>query len=162
MNNLYLVIIILFAYLIYRTLSLNKSELKSSYILPKESTINSTNIGFVKPEHRLLKIFNTISSSSKIKLNGSCYKYIYNKNTIDKSLNDKLISIMTNLINTISQISNNDYYIKNIENLYGLISCNKNQRYLIDFFIYDVKNFYTIRLITDIVIILQPTFYMTN
>ena len=31
---------------------------------------NSTNIGFVKPEHRLLKILNSVSSGSKIKLDG--------------------------------------------------------------------------------------------
>ena len=42
---------------------------------PTASTINNTNIGFVKPEHRLLKIFNTISSGSKIKLEGICTKY---------------------------------------------------------------------------------------
>ena len=49
--------------------------------------------------------------------------------------------------------SQNDYYIKQIENVYGLISRNGNQRYFIDFFIYDTKNFYTVRCISDIVIV---------
>jgi len=114
---------------------------------------NETNIGFVKPEHRLLKIFNSISSGSKIKLEGTCNKFIYNKNTIDKSVEERLTSVIKELINTINKISQNDYYIKQIENVYGLISCNGNQRYFIDFFIYDIKNYYTIRLISDIVII---------
>ena len=114
---------------------------------------NATNIGFVKPEHRLLKIFNSISSGSKIKLEGICQKYIYNKTTIDKSVEDRLTAIIKELVNTINQISQNDYYIKQIENVYGLVSCDGNQRYLIDFFVYDVKNYYTIRLISDIVII---------
>ena len=39
---------------------------------------NATNIGFVKPEHRLLKILNNISSGSKIKLDGKLHAYIYN------------------------------------------------------------------------------------
>jgi hypothetical protein len=119
--------------------------------LPNDN--NSTNIGFVKPEHRLLKILNSVSSGSKIKLDGKLSAYIYNKNTIDKSVEDRLSAIIKELINKINTISQNDYYIKQIENVYGLVSRNKNQRYFIDFFIYDVKNYYTIRLISDIVII---------
>ncbi len=114
---------------------------------------NSTNIGFVKPEHRLLKILNNVSSGAKIKLNGKLQAYIYNKNTIDKSVEDRLSSIIKKLIDSINLISNNNYFIKQIENVYGLVSCNGNQRYFIDFFIYDTKNFYTIRCISDIVII---------
>ena len=121
-------------------------------ILPNKIK-NATNLGFVKPEHRLLKIFSSVSSGSKIKLEGICQKYIYNKNTIDKSVEDRLTAIMKELINTINRIAQNDYYIKQIENVYGLISCDGNQRYFIDFFVYDVKNYYTIRLISDIVII---------
>mgnify|MGYP001174536151 FL=1 len=118
-----------------------------------EKVKNATNLGFVKPEHRLLKIFSSVSSGAKIKLEGICQKYIYNKNTIDKSVEDRLTAIMKELINTINKIAQNDYYIKQIENVYGLISCDGNQRYFIDFFVYDVKNYYTIRLISDIVII---------
>ena len=118
-----------------------------------EKVKNATNLGFVKPEHRLLKIFNSVSSGSKIKLEGVCQKYIYNKNTIDKSVEDRLSSIIKKLIDSINLISNNNYFIKQIENVYGLVSCNGNQRYFIDFFIYDTKNFYTIRCISDIVII---------
>lgn len=124
----------------------------------EEKMKNPTNLGFVKPEHRLLKIFNSVSSGSKIKLEGVCHKYIYNKNTIDKGVEDKLTAIMKELINTISKVAQNDYYIKQIENVYGLISCDGNQRYFIDFFVYDIKNYYTIRLISDIVIIDREIF----
>lgn len=124
----------------------------------EEKMKNPTNLGFVKPENRLLKIFNSVSSGSKIKLEGVCHKYIYNKNTIDKGVEDKLIAIMKELINTISKIAQNDYYIKQIENVYGLVSCDGNQRYFIDFFVYDIKNYYTIRLISDIVIIDREIF----
>jgi len=150
MDTKLLLIIILFVIVFY-VLQLDTDKLTSSY--NGSSPTNATNIGFVKPEHRLLKIFNSISSGSKIKLEGVCQKYIYNKNTIDKSIEDKLTAIMKDLINTINQISHNDYYIKQIENVYGLVSCDGNQRYFIDLFIYDVKNYYTIRLISDIVII---------
>ena len=128
-------------------------KMDTSYVPPDTAAINATNIGFVKPEHRLLKIFNTISGGSKIKLEGVSSRYIYNKNTIDRSVEERLTDIMKKLINTINHISQNDYYIKQIENVYAMISADKNQRYFIDFFVYDVRNYYTIRLIADIVII---------
>ena len=151
MNNTQLFFVLVFVVSIFYFSRMNRGIQTSEYI--EQKITNPTNIGFVKPEHRLLKIFNNISSGTKIKLEGICNRYIYNKNTIDTSVNDRLTAIMKELINTINTISQNDYYMKSIENVYGLISCNKNQRYFIDFFIYDVKNYYTIRLISDIVII---------
>ena len=64
---------------------------------------NPTNLGFVKPEHRLLKIFNSVLPF-KNKIRGCLSKYIYNKNTIDKGVEDKLTAIMKEFINTISKV----------------------------------------------------------
>jgi len=119
---------------------------------------NSTNIGFVKPENRLLKLLSNISSGKKIKLYGDCNKFVYNKNTIEKSVNDSLTDVLKKMINTLNKVNISDFFVKNIENVYGLIDCKGNQRYIIDFFIYDIKNFYTIRLVTDIVIIDGETY----
>ena len=151
MDHKLIIFILLIVGIFY--ISQTNNKLSSSYNGSLSTNTNSTNMGFVKPEHRLLKILNNVSSGSKIKLEGICSKYIYNKNTIDKSVEDRLTSIMKQLINTINQISKNDYYLKQIENVYGLISSKGDQRYFIDFFMYDVKNYYTIRLISDIVIL---------
>tara|TARA_Y100001958_G_C21200529_1_gene527256 strand:+ start:602 stop:1606 length:1005 start_codon:yes stop_codon:yes gene_type:complete len=133
------------------------------YLLKSNNTIypteiNNTELGFVKPEHKLLKILNSISSGSKVKLDGICNRYIYNKNTMQSDLKEKLSNKLKNIISDISSISSNEYYIKDIENVYSLISCNQNQRYFVDFFIYDLKNYYSIRLITDFVIIDNETY----
>ena len=128
-------------------------QMNQNIDLPYFNSKEDTTTGFVKPEHRLLKILNTISSGSKITLDGKLNSYIYNKNTIDRSVEDRLSAIIKELIGKINTISNNDYYIKQIENVYGLTNQNGNQRYFIDFFIYDVKNYYTIRCISDIVIV---------
>tara|TARA_B100000900_G_scaffold374829_1_gene356377 strand:- start:12934 stop:13950 length:1017 start_codon:yes stop_codon:yes gene_type:complete len=143
------ILLIVILIIIFYFLQLNKTN----HNLNLNENKNPTNIGFVKPEHRLLKILNNISSGSKIKLEGKLRAYIYNKNTIDKSVEDRLSSIIKKLIDSINSLSNNKYYIKQIENVYGLINKNGNQRYFIDFFIYDTENFYTIRCISDIVII---------
>jgi hypothetical protein len=147
-----LIVLVLGILLFFYLLQMNHTTLKG-YNLNLKTDINPTNIGFVKPEHRLLKVLNTISAGSKIRLDGKLQAYIYNKNTIDKSVEDRLSAIMKNLIGTINLLTENDYYIKQIENVYGLVSKNGNQRYFIDFFIYDIKNYYTVRCISDIVIV---------
>ena len=146
-----LISLILGLILIFYLLQMNHTTV-SEADLNINNNENPTNIGFVKPEHRLLKVLNTISGASKIRLGGLSTAYQYNKNTIDKSVEDRLSAILKNLIGSVNLLSDNDYYIKQIENVYGLIS-GKNQRYFIDFFIYDIKNYYTVRCITDIVII---------
>jgi len=147
-----LIVLVLGILLFFYLLQMNHTNIIGNNLNLK-TDINPTNIGFVKPEHRLLKVLNTVSAGTKIRLDGKLQAYIYNKNTIDKSVEDRLSAIMKNLISTINLLTENDYYIKQIENVYGLISRNGNQRYVIDFFIYDIKNFYTVRCISDIVIV---------
>lgn len=147
-----LIVLVLGLLLFFYLLQMNHTTF-TGYNLNLKKDTNPTNIGFVKPEHRLLKVLNTVSAGSKIRLDGKLQAYIYNKNTIDKSVEDRLSAIMKKLIGTINLLTQNDYYIKQIENVYGLISRNGNQRYFIDFFIYDTKNFYTVRCISDIVIV---------
>ena len=45
-----------------------------------------------------------------------------------KELNDKIISVITKIITSINQISKDDFYVKSVENVYGLIDAKKNQR----------------------------------
>ena len=86
MNYIILIIIIFIIFLIGN----NYINGDKKYMNQDISQLTDQNTGFVKPEHRLLKIFNNISTGSKIKLEGKCSQYIDNKNTITKDLNDKL------------------------------------------------------------------------
>ena len=155
MNYLYLLLAVVIIFFIMDKMNNSSNSISNGITsnLGEVKKKNATNIGFVKPEHRLLDIFNNISNGSKIRLSGKCSQFIYNKNTIDTGLNEKLTYLLKDIINSINQISQTDYYIKKIENVYWLIDRKKNQRYISDFFIYDTKNYYTIRLISDIVII---------
>lgn len=157
MNYLYLIVLIIVLYYIWDRY--DKSNLPlinygiQSHYNENNSEANSTNIGFVKPEHKLLKILNNISGANKVKLNGTCSKFIYNKNTISSELRDKLTYLIQDVIGSLNRIAKNEYYMKTIENVYCMIDSKQNQRYISDFFIYDTKNYYTIRLISDIAII---------
>ena len=154
MNYLVLLVTVLILLLVLDKyiLHITKYNITSNYTKDSNEYYDKS-IGFLKPEHKLLKILSDISSGNKIKLNGTCTKYIYNKNTISKELNDKIIRVINEILESIQQLSRDDFYIKNIENVYLIIDSKKNQRYFIDFFIYDTANYYTIRLISDIVII---------
>lgn len=123
------------------------------YTTSNTNILNITNqsLGFVKPEHRLYKILSTISSGSKINLKGKCVKYIFTKNTIHMDIKKSVLEILNKVIDNIKNISRQDYYIKTIENIYCLIG--RNQRYIVDFFLFDVANYYTIRILADIVIV---------
>ena len=153
MNYLYLILVIILLFVIcnHFNVFLMNRKINTSYQGEKNKSPES--IGFAKPEHRLLQIFNNISGGNKIKLAGNCNRFIYNKNTITPELNEKLVIIVKDIISSLNHIANNDFFIKTIENVYSIVDSKKNQRYLIDFFIYDTKNYYTIRLITDVVII---------
>ena len=113
----------------------------------------STNLGFVKPEQRLMRLFSQVSSAAKIRLQGKTQEIIYNKNTIPKPFNDRVISLIKKMIDTIQSVTRQDYFVKRIENLYIQSDRSQNHRYIVDFFLYDVKNYYTLRLIGDIVAI---------
>ena len=110
-------------------------------------------VGFVSPEHRLLKILSSLSAGPKVKLGGVCSHTIYNKNTLPVGLRDTAIALVKRLLNSVQHISQQEYYLKKLENIYHLSDRAGNQRFILDFFIYDVRNFYTIRLIVDAVIL---------
>ena len=108
---------------------------------------------FVNPEHKLITILSNISSGSKLSLQGSCKSLLFTKNTIDKNISDDLLKLLKYVINSINILSSNEYYIKEVENAYIQNDRNNNSRYILDFFMYDVKNYYTVRVITDIIVI---------
>ena len=86
MDNTKLIILLVIILFIFYNLQLNQS-VNLNHIEFNPSIENPTNIGFVKPEHRLLKIFNSISSGSKIKLKGICSKYIIVLTPVHKACN---------------------------------------------------------------------------
>lgn len=135
---------------------------ESSSIGPQSTYVpnsRSADSGFVKPEQRLFKIFSSMSSSPKIRLGGVCEEMIYDKNTVPVILKERMVSLVKRMLSRIQQIMKQEYYMKGIENVYWLRDKRGNERYIVDFFIYDVRNYYTLRLLTDIVS-LDGTLYL--
>ena len=107
---------------------------------------------FVKPQHRLLELLNNISSADKLYLTEVVKRDSYTKSTMSVELNEKITDILKIVVGSINNVSESDFYIKRIENLYVLQDKLNNARFIIDAFIYDIKNFYTIRINIDLVV----------
>jgi len=107
---------------------------------------------FVKPTHNLLYIFNQISSHDKVELNGNCKSSIFTRDTIPKNKDEYLKDVVNIIIEHIKFIdSEQDYYLKEIDQVYEQSDIHGNKRYIVVFFIYDVKNYYTLKVFIDFI-----------
>ena len=103
-----------------------------------------------------------LSSSIKIILENEVSKCYLDKNTIEIELNKKVINILKDVISHLNKILDEDeYFIKELEGLYVIKDNKDNYRLVISSFIYDVKNYYQVKFIMDIVY-LNNEFYKFN
>lgn len=138
----------------------NKSNLSLDNIIFNNSLDDNTNINrnklrndsYVNPKNSMITIFNQMSSKNKIKLNGDCNTSIYTRNTLPENKNVYLIDILSLIIKHIKYLDNRlDYYLKNIDQVYEQIDNNGNKRYVVVAFIYDIRNYYTLKIFIDFV-----------
>tara|TARA_Y100000590_G_scaffold470383_1_gene664330 strand:- start:10043 stop:10996 length:954 start_codon:yes stop_codon:yes gene_type:complete len=99
---------------------------------------------------KLVKKLRNISTSEKVTLQNITQKWSLNKNVMDYDINQKGIHIMHEVIQKMDFLNIEDYYIKNIENIYVMKDKDNNYRVIINSFIYHVNHF-TIKLVIDAV-----------
>jgi len=106
------------------------------------------------PREKRLELINSlknISSSDKVTITDVVEQWSLNKNTIDDETNRKSVEIVKDVMINIGLLYDHKFYIKNIENVYVMKDKDGNFRTIISCFIYDIKNFHTIKLIMDVV-----------
>jgi hypothetical protein len=104
---------------------------------------------FVNPQHNLLRLLDNISLSDKVILKNVHERWSLTKQTIDVDLNEKITNLMKKILLSMKHISTLDFYIKSIENVYVMKDKNENFRCIVNSFIYDIQNYYTIKLVLD-------------
>jgi len=165
MEYLYIVLLVIVVIIIFNNLKLDTKGLNGNHldnnrngngsILPPYPENDREFIpenGFVKPQHKLLNLLNNISKASKIKLNKVVERESFTQHTMDPEYRSKLTKLLKIIISSINNLSETDFYIKGVENLYVLRDEGDNFRFIVDTFMYDIKNYYTIRLNADIVL----------
>ena len=94
----------------------------------------------------------TISSSDKVVLSEVVDKWSLNKNVIDSYTNKRSVEILKDVMGTLGDTFSGDkFYVKNIENVYVMKDKKNNFRTIISAFIYDIKNYHTVKIIVDVV-----------
>ena len=73
------------------------------------------------------------------------------KDIIDENMKNEVKSIISEIINSISRVSDYKFFINTIENMYVMKDDNGNYRCILNCFIFEVKKYYTIKLSMDIV-----------
>ena len=99
----------------------------------------------------LLSLLNDISSADKVILENIKEEWIMTKDIIDETMKNEVTGIIGEILNSISSISEYNFYIDNIENMYVMKDEHGNYRCIMNCFIFEVKKYYTIKLSMDIV-----------
>jgi len=95
---------------------------------------------FEEPQQMFLKAMSDIKQSDKIILDNIVSKCYMDKNTIEPALNEKVNSILKEIISHFNKILKEDeYYIKELEGLYIIKDNKGNLRLIVSSFIYDIK-----------------------
>jgi len=148
---LHFIALLIFFLLLWKLFS--KIHKKSKPNKKVETFIDNTE-SFTDPKNLFLKAMNDIQKSDKIVLDNIVSKIYLDKNTIDPVLNEKVTNILKQIISHFNNIlKESEYFIKELEGLYIIKDNNGNFRLIVSSFIYDIKNYYQVKFIMDVVFI---------
>ena len=102
-------------------------------------------------KNSLLSLLNDISSADKVILENITDEWIMTKDIIDESMKNEVKGIIEEILTSLSNFSDNDFYVNTIENMYVMKDDYGNYRCILNSFIFEVKKYYTIKLSMDIV-----------
>jgi hypothetical protein len=131
--------------LIFYYIHLNREEIKP---IPQ-----SDNSGHVKPEHLLYDVLKQFSSGDKMTLGGQCQVNLYSKHIIDVNMKQKFTRLLNQIFSSVYGITNRLFQVQELNNIYEQIDSFHNKRYVVDATLNSVSNYYTTRVILDIVVI---------
>ena len=149
MNTLIIIVGVLIVLYYFYTLNENNKSIEITSINGIIDHKKDEQIHYKK--NKLTSLFNNISSADKVSLNNIEEKWSLNKDTMDVQLNEKVTNIIKLIIEKIGGISNKEYYIKGIDNIYIMKDNDNNYRCILNCFIFDTKGYYTNKLIMDFI-----------
>lgn len=141
-NHILGITVILIIIIFYSSLLTNSS--------PLSDTVNKDTNSFVKPENKLYYLFHNISSGKKLTLKGKCKTNYYTEYTIPTDLKVYLKKSLTDIFETVHDISHTLFSINQITNVYEQIDKSDNRRYILKVTITDINEYYTVSLIVDL------------
>jgi len=143
---LYLVAFLIIFLLLWKLCNRNKYKQK------KVENFEQNTETFDEPKHMFYNALSDIKQTDKIILENVVSKCYLDKDTIEPELNNKVNDILKETISHLNNIiKDGEYFIKKLEGLYIIKDNKGNFRLIINAFIYDVKNYYQVKFIMDVV-----------
>jgi hypothetical protein len=160
--------IIIIIMIIYNYVYNNNNNSVSSILSScKNTNIKQTIESFVNPQYELYDVFRNYSSNNKVILNGNCKQEYFTNDILSEKDKESIQKITQFILQDISNLNQNRRFNINNNGVYNFKEINKvlietnlmGKRYVIDTFVYDVRNFYSIRILIDYVIIEKNVFF---
>ena len=145
MDNQTLIVFFILVGLIFYYIHLNRE------IPTKQHSVDQS--GHVKPEHLLYEVLKQFSSGDKIYLSGACTVNLYSKHIIDVTMKQKFTKLLNEIFSSVYGITHRLFQVQELNNIYEQIDAFNNKRYVVDATLNSVSNYYTTRVILDIVVI---------
>tara|TARA_Y100000389_G_scaffold188824_2_gene211830 strand:+ start:407 stop:1372 length:966 start_codon:yes stop_codon:yes gene_type:complete len=131
--------------LIYYYLRLNREHRPINHVKDES--------GHVKPEHLLYDVLKQFSSGDKISLEGQCQVNLYSKHIINVDMKQKFKKLLNQIFSSVYGITHHLFQVQELNNIYEQVDSSNNKRYVVDATLNSVSNYYTARVILDIVVI---------
>jgi len=109
--------------------------------------------GHVKPEHLLYDVLKQFSSGDKVSLTGQCNVNLYSKHIIDVNMKQKFTKLLNEIFSSVYGITHRLFQVQELNNIYEQVDSSNNKRYVVDATLNSVSNYYTARVMLDIVVI---------
>jgi len=109
--------------------------------------------GHVKPEHLLYDVLKQFSSGDKVSLTGQCNVNLYSKHIIDVNMKQKFTKLLNEIFSSVYGITHRLFQVQELNNIYEQVDSSNNKRYVVDTTLNSVSNYYTARVMLDIVVI---------
>lgn len=107
--------------------------------------------GHVKPKHLLYDVLQKYSNGDKMSLQGACKVNLHTKDIIDVDLKVEAKKVLNHIFKKIYKITHNLFEVQELNNIYEQMDSVGNKRYIMDATLHSVSNYYTVKVIVDVV-----------
>ena len=124
-----------------------------TFVKQEKVTVVTDKPTHAKPNHILRDIFKNFSSGDKINLIGDCSVNLYTRNTITADQKLQFIKLIKQILQSVYGLTNQVYEVQELNNIYEQIDSTQNGRYIIDATINSINNYYSVKIIVDVVLL---------
>jgi hypothetical protein len=106
-----------------------------------------------KPQHVLRDVLRDFSSGDKVNLAGDCNINLYTRNTITGDMKERFTDLLNKIFKSAYGLTHRVYAVQELSNIYEQLDTQGNGRYIVDTTINSINNYYTVKVILDIVLL---------